>query len=491
MAYEQAIVEALKRVPFLSKLNDEERDTLASVLKTNRLETGKVLFQEGQQGDSLHILVVGQLQISVAGHDGSPKTIATIQPGDVVGEMSCVDPGLRSASVVAIRRSIALELDRMTLQAMLAHMPRLAVAVTTGVINALTERIRNTNQRIMDELDARGMAGASSPTEAPPAAQSAVASQNPSGKVNLREVSCLKPFTDAQLETLLRIAPPKTYRGGTMLCREGAIGDGCFIIVRGAVEVLRQINGKSRVLATLRSGSMVGQMALVDAAPRSASVRTAEDSIILPLQRDAFTQLLQSADSLAIRFQEQIAIAGIRQLRLANLRLKTLIKTPARRIEKKSPRPAKQAAAPRAKVRTSAHMLPKPSAPNQAAVERNARQANNRTARLHASTGPSPFDAAALEKQQRIKAGTGPNPSDMAALEREQRIKAGSGPIHPALMQNQSFGQTEEERYERMLTFMQTALDDWDMDMGQLDDVSVSRASGEMSATEKQLRQKK
>jgi CRP-like cAMP-binding protein len=66
-------------------------------------------------------------------------------------------------------------------------------------------------------------------------------------------------------------------------------------------------------------------MALVDKTPRSASVVAAEPTVALELTRDVFEGLLHARNPLAVRFQEQIAIAGIRQLRMATERLREAI----------------------------------------------------------------------------------------------------------------------------------------------------------------------
>jgi len=75
------------------------------------------------------------------------------------------------------------------------------------------------------------------------------------------------------------------------------------------------------VLATLGAGTFVGQMALVDHAPRSATVTAREPTVVLEFAREPFERLLAARSPLALRFQEQIAIAGIRQLRQATARL--------------------------------------------------------------------------------------------------------------------------------------------------------------------------
>jgi CRP-like cAMP-binding protein len=66
---------------------------------------------------------------------------------------------------------------------------------------------------------------------------------------------------------------------------------------------------------------LVGQLALVDRWPRGATVRALEEGVMLELARDVFERLLAACSPLALRFQYQLAITGIRHYRDALRRL--------------------------------------------------------------------------------------------------------------------------------------------------------------------------
>ncbi len=140
----------------------------------------------------------------------------------------------------------------------------------------------------------------------------------------LRTFPALREYAEADLELLARLAVPREFPAGSTLFAQGAVGASCFLLLDGEVEVMRAHGDKIRVLATLRAGAIVGQIALVDRAPRSASVLASKPTQTLELGHDVFDRLIQSATPLALRFQEQIAVAGIRQLRAATERLSVL-----------------------------------------------------------------------------------------------------------------------------------------------------------------------
>ena len=156
--------------------------------------------------------------------------------------------------------------------------------------------------------------------------------------VDLRKLGSLRDYTNSELRLLASVAPAREFAAGASMCKEGTSGQSCFLLAIGEVHVKRVFEDGERTLATLKAGQIVGQMALVDRSPRSASVVSHGDVIALELTRDVFERLLKASSPLALRFQEQIAIAGIRQLRMATQRLGTLLIEQGRSVTKTPPR---------------------------------------------------------------------------------------------------------------------------------------------------------
>ncbi len=153
-------------------------------------------------------------------------------------------------------------------------------------------------------------------------------------QINLRSLRALDDYSNAELKLLGAVAPAREYEKGDELCHEGDQGHSCFLIATGQVDVVKEIDGSDRVLAALRAGSIVGQMALIDRSPRSATLRASGYAIALELTRDVFERLLQAHSPLALRFQHQIAVAGIRQLRMATTKLAKVLADAQRASER-------------------------------------------------------------------------------------------------------------------------------------------------------------
>ena len=100
----------------------------------------------------------------------------------------------------------------------------------------------------------------------------------------------------------------RRFRKGEVVFHEGDPGDSLFIVASGAVKVvLPSEEGEEAILATLRRGEFLGELALLDGAPRSASCIALEPTEMLTLPRDRFSTLIAEP---AIRDALLVAVAA-------------------------------------------------------------------------------------------------------------------------------------------------------------------------------------
>ena len=96
----------------------------------------------------------------------------------------------------------------------------------------------------------------------------------------------------------------------TVLFREGEEGDRMFVILEGEI----QLTINEQALGLEVDGGIVGEMALIDEAVRSATARTLTDCVLAPLDLEAFTSLVQKKPEFAIHVMQVLS----QRLRLAN-----------------------------------------------------------------------------------------------------------------------------------------------------------------------------
>lgn len=109
--------------------------------------------------------------------------------------------------------------------------------------------------------------------------------------------SLLDRLPAAERTALLDRATPRKFKPGEVLLREGSHGASMIVIDEGDVEVRRG----DRVLATLGPGATVGEMALLDPGPRSATVRARTAGSLWEVERVALQAMLAAGDPAAIK----------------------------------------------------------------------------------------------------------------------------------------------------------------------------------------------
>jgi CRP-like cAMP-binding protein len=98
--------ENLKAVPAFSELTDEELRRIATFANEDSVSTGATLIREGDYSNEMIAIESGTADVM---RDG--ETVASVGPGDVVGELGVLEKGMRNASVVA---TSAMRLIRLT-----------------------------------------------------------------------------------------------------------------------------------------------------------------------------------------------------------------------------------------------------------------------------------------------------------------------------------------------------------------------------------------
>ena len=138
-----------KKVPLLSDLPRNELDHLGATLQVVTLGLGQVLFSEGEPGESLFIVLEGQLEVLLALGTSDERQLAVFGPGEFVGEMSLLIPGrARTASVRAVKAARVWMMTRIDFDGLLTRQPKLAYMI----VQTLTKRLDATTTLSFHDL---------------------------------------------------------------------------------------------------------------------------------------------------------------------------------------------------------------------------------------------------------------------------------------------------------------------------------------------------
>jgi nitric-oxide synthase len=241
----------LAGVPFFASLKRPDLERLAAQVRIVTAEPGEVLLREGEHGDRMYIIESGTVQVYATAFDGSDVVLARLDPGQWFGEQALLPGGSehRNASVRA--------LDDCRLQVV----TRDALLEALGHQNDLVRRLRALGD------DQRTLRSA-----------------------RLRESLFAGLGVAAGAESY-RL---ESFHAGDVVFREGDAGDRVHLVLRGRAEARR---GDS-VLAELLPGQFFGELAILNAAPRTATVRAVEELETVSLDGEWFRTALRQTPAL-------------------------------------------------------------------------------------------------------------------------------------------------------------------------------------------------
>jgi len=125
-------VALLSRIELFSPLSELELATLAQSIQARRYRDGETLIRRGDPGESMFVLVEGLVYV-FADHDRAEVRVGQIVPGQFFGEMSMLTGEKRSATITAASETIAYEITKQDVSALLASRPEL-VEVMSGAV---------------------------------------------------------------------------------------------------------------------------------------------------------------------------------------------------------------------------------------------------------------------------------------------------------------------------------------------------------------------
>jgi CRP-like cAMP-binding protein len=133
----------LASIPFFAEVLDgEEIDILGGRIAPRSFPAGEVLIRENDSGDSMFVIVSGEVDVSIGdGDGGAARRLARLDAGGIVGEMSLMTGARRSATVTAATPVTVLEVTKSAIEPILNAAP------------ALVERFAAMLERRQAELD--------------------------------------------------------------------------------------------------------------------------------------------------------------------------------------------------------------------------------------------------------------------------------------------------------------------------------------------------
>lgn len=150
--FEKDLCDALSQSPMFSDFLWKELETLSHYMSGYRAMAGSLLFEEGDPGDALGILISGHIQVCKEDEDGKNQIVAEIPGGRTFGEMSVIDGERRSATCIAIKESQLAILPKQQFERLLHDHPGLGSRLLLKIAKLMSQRLRQASGLLVDYL---------------------------------------------------------------------------------------------------------------------------------------------------------------------------------------------------------------------------------------------------------------------------------------------------------------------------------------------------
>lgn len=142
----EGVQETLARAGIFQGVDPTAVGALIDDMETVTFPRGTTIFDEGEPGDRLYIIVSGKVKLARHAPDGRENLLSVMGPSDMFGELSIFDPGPRTSSAVCVTEVTAATMDSTMLKQWIDEHPE----ISQQLLRVLARRLRRTNASLAD-----------------------------------------------------------------------------------------------------------------------------------------------------------------------------------------------------------------------------------------------------------------------------------------------------------------------------------------------------
>jgi CRP-like cAMP-binding protein len=297
-----ALEQFIRDIPLFEWVERSDMMELLSLLRQVRLQAGEVLFTQGDTGTGMWVLGKGCEVQLFADDDGVRTPLASLLPGETLGEMSLIDEAPRSATAVVKQAGLAYRIDAVDFAVLREAAHPAVYRVLRKMSGDMCSRLRRVALQLV-------------PDAAPPTGPETVL---PAGRaLHQSTLEAFEPLRQSPAIARLALAQKLTehdFAAGQVLYREGEASHEVFFLVEGEVE-MRQAG---QAYLTLGAGSLFGLVSVIDGGTRYTTCVAKGPGKVWRLASADFDWLFAAGNRFAFKLVELVAHELSRRLRHAN-----------------------------------------------------------------------------------------------------------------------------------------------------------------------------
>ena len=149
MGWKYLDISLLTSIDIFGHLSQEHLFIIMEAMGTERLRPGQAVFQEGDEGDALYLILEGEVRISKDIHGVGEEALAILAAGSYFGEMALIEErNTRSAAAIVNEPVLLARLERRAFLELLEGNKDLAIEILWGFLRTMSRRLRDSNDRV-------------------------------------------------------------------------------------------------------------------------------------------------------------------------------------------------------------------------------------------------------------------------------------------------------------------------------------------------------
>ena len=141
----------LSSSPLFDMLSDNELESVAELSRPRHFRAGQAVFEEGELGDCVYVIVSGEVEIVHRDSAGQQRTLKVLSSPECFGEMSLLDKEYRSATARAKTDAELLQLSAEDLTTFREQYRDGFTFLVINIAKVLAARLREANLRLLDQ----------------------------------------------------------------------------------------------------------------------------------------------------------------------------------------------------------------------------------------------------------------------------------------------------------------------------------------------------
>ena len=293
-------------------------EKLLAVARLASFPKGARLVRQGEAARGAFVIRRGRVEAQVALPGGGTLPVAELGEGDMFGEMALIERGVCTASVFAREAVEVSFIERDDFRAMVASRDPAALEIQRKITQVLAAKLRALNAKVRSHPSA----------EDKPAVQGRK-TQFEKPRFDWRAFLAILPFFEGfeayEIDELVARCRATELARGSSPFAPGEPAGACYIVVRGALELLSRNGNLERRFAIAGPGEIVGYLALLENSPHTAAARVRETACLLELPAKDFLEIYRGDSGTSVSLQHAIHKSLLRALARTNTQLTRLI----------------------------------------------------------------------------------------------------------------------------------------------------------------------